>query len=47
MLLYEQGQWDKAFSLAAEKYNLDEVEVMSYYLESLELADMAGNWNNS
>ncbi len=43
VLLYEQGYWDKAFSIAAEKYNLDEVEVMSYYLESLELADMAGN----
>ncbi len=43
VLLYEQGQWDKAFSIAAEKYNLDEVEVMSYYLESLELADMASN----
>lgn len=44
VLFYEQGQWDKAFSIASEKYNLDEVEVMSYYLESLELADMAGSY---
>ncbi len=42
VLLYEQGQWDKVFAFAADRYNLDEVEVMSYYLESLELADMAG-----
>jgi len=40
VLLYEQGAWDKAFAIASEKYSLDEVEVMSYYLESLELADM-------
>lgn len=42
VLLYEQGQWDKVFTFAADRYSLDEVEVMSYYLESLELADMAG-----
>ncbi len=41
VLLYEKGSWEKAFEIAATKYNLDEVEVMSYYLESLELADMA------
>lgn len=41
VLLYEKGAWDKAFAIASSDYNLDEVEVMSYYLESLELADMA------
>ncbi len=41
VLLYEKGSWDKAFSLASAQYNLDEVEVMSFYLESLELADLA------
>jgi c-di-GMP-related signal transduction protein len=41
VLLYERGAWDKAFEIAAADYNLDEVEVMSFYLESLELADMA------
>ena len=41
VLLYEKGSWDKAFEIAAKQYNLDEVEIMSYYLESLELADMA------
>ncbi len=41
VLLYEKGSWDKAFEIAAKKYNLDEVEIMSYYLESLELADIA------
>lgn len=41
VLLYEKGSWDKAFEIAATKYNLDEVEIMSYYLEALELADMA------
>jgi c-di-GMP-related signal transduction protein len=41
VLLYERGLWDKAFEIAAADYNLDEVEVMSFYLESLELADMA------
>ncbi len=41
VLLYEKGSWDKAFEIAATQYNLDEVEIMSYYLESLELADMA------
>ena len=43
VLLYEHGQWDKAFEIAANRYNLDEVEVMSYYLESLELADVSFN----
>ncbi len=41
VLLYEQGSWDKAFDIAARRYHLDEVEIMSYYLESLELADLA------
>jgi len=41
VLLYEKGSWDRAFSLASAQYNLDEVEVMSFYLESLELADLA------
>ncbi len=40
VLLYEKGNWEKAFTIASEKYGLDEVEMMSYYLESLELADM-------
>ncbi len=41
VLLYEKGAWDRAFEIAAKKYCLDEVEIMSYYLESLELADLA------
>ena len=41
VLLYEKGAWDRAFEIAAKKYNLVEVEIMSYYLESLELADLA------
>ncbi len=41
VLLYEKGFWDKAFTLAADKFKFDEVEMMSYYLEALELADMA------
>ncbi len=40
VLLYEKGNWENAFAIASDKYGLDEVEVMSYYLESLELADM-------
>jgi c-di-GMP-related signal transduction protein len=41
VLLYEKGSWEKAFEIGAKQYNLDEIEIMSYYLESLELADMA------
>lgn len=41
VMLYERGSWDKAFAIASTEYGLDEVEVMSFYLESLELADKA------
>ena len=39
--LYERGLWDEAFRIAREEYQLDEVKVMTYYLEALELADQA------
>jgi len=39
--LYERGAWEKAFEIARNNYSLDEVEIMSYYLEALELADLA------
>lgn len=41
VVLYERGIWNKALEIAWADYNLDEVEVMPYYLEALELADMA------
>jgi c-di-GMP-related signal transduction protein len=41
VVLYERGIWNKALEIAWADYNLDEVEAMPYYLEALELADMA------
>lgn len=39
--LYERGMWDEAFKIAGEDYGIGEVKIMSYYLDALELADLA------